>query len=277
MSVIQQDIEKIREYTRKDISADEIYTFPLILCDNEIDRDGEKFTADSLEKLAKLFKGKTGIFDHNLSSKDQTARIYETEVIRDPARKAADGEVYTYLSAKAYMLRSDKNKELIAEIDAGIKKETSVGCSVGEIRCSVCGRDMRKGECGHIKGKTYAGKKCFAMLCDPLDAYEWSFVAVPAQRNAGVIKAYSPDKCEAENDIDELREEYRESVIASAAGLMPSVKSEILTQICDSLSLKSLRSLRNSLRTDAAQRMPLIMQLGGCSKEEKQKLNEYRI
>ena len=277
MSVTQQDIEKIREYTRKDIPADEIYVFPLILCDNEIDRDGEKFSSESLEKLAELFIGKTGIFDHNMSSKDQTARIFETEIIRDPSRRTADGEIYTCLSAKAYMLRSNKNKELIAEIDAGIKKETSVGCSVGNIKCSVCGKDMKRGECSHIKGRTYAGRKCFGILSDPLDAYEWSFVAVPAQRNAGVVKSYSPQTEEINGGIDELRDEYRESVITYAAGLIPSLDSGVLTEICDSLSLKSLKILRNSLRADAAKRMPLSPQLAVNTQDEKQNLNEYRI
>ncbi|MBR6360861.1 MAG: hypothetical protein IKS04_03630 [Clostridia bacterium] len=277
MSVTQQDIEKIREYTRKDIPAEEIYTFPLILCDNEIDRDGEKFTAEALGKLAELFRGKTGIFDHNMSSKDQTARIYETEVIRDPGHRTADGEIYTYLSAKAYMLRSDKNNELIAEIDAGIKKETSVGCSVDKVKCSICGRDMRRGECNHIKGRTYSGKKCAGLLCDPLDAYEWSFVAVPAQRNAGVTKSYSPHSTDFDIDIGEIRDEYRQSVISDAAELIPSVKAEILEEICDSLPLKSLKNFRNSLRTDAAGKMPLVIQLAADSAGENRNFNEYRI
>ncbi len=275
MSVTQQDIEKIREYTRKDIPAEEIYTFPLILCDNEIDRDGEKFSSDALGRLAELFLGKTGIFDHNMSSKDQTARIYETEIVRDPSRRAADGEIYTYLSAKAYMLRSEKNKELIDEIDAGIKKETSVSCSVGSVRCSVCGKDMRKGECSHIRGRTYAGKKCFGVLSDPLDAYEWSFVAVPAQRNAGVVKSFRPHETAA--DADELREEYRESVISCAARLIPSVKSEVIAQICDSLPLKLLKEFRNSLKADASRSLPLAPQLAGKAQGEKQNFNEYRI
>ena len=33
-------------------------------------------------------------------------------------------------------------------------------------------------------------------LDDPYDAYEWSFVAVPAQREAGVIKMYTPTDTE---------------------------------------------------------------------------------
>jgi hypothetical protein len=47
--------------------------------------------------------------------------------------------------------------------------------------------------CGHRKGESYpmdgAEKKtCTAILDDPMDAYEFSFVAVPAQRKAGASK-----------------------------------------------------------------------------------------
>ena len=86
----------------------------------------------------------------------------------------------------AYMLRSEKNRALIEEIEAGIKKEVSIGCSVTGRRCSVCGKEA----CGHQGGKMYDGKLCYFTLREPVDAYEWSFVAVPAQRKAGVIKSF---------------------------------------------------------------------------------------
>ena len=117
-----KELELIGRFARKKLSRDELYTFPLILCDNEIDRDNEKFTIPALKTLAELFVGKSGIFDHNMSGKDQTARIYSAVVVSDPEKKTADGEPYTYIQAKAYMVRTDKNKDLIAEIDAGIKK-----------------------------------------------------------------------------------------------------------------------------------------------------------
>ena len=45
------------------------------------------------------------------------------------------------------------------------------------------------GFCHHVKGRTYNGKLCWGELKGAKDAYEWSFVAVPAQRKAGVIKS----------------------------------------------------------------------------------------
>ena len=162
--------------------------FSVRLCDNEVDRDFERFDATALERLGELFVGKSGIFDHQWSAKGQTARIYRTEVVREESMVTAAGDGYCWLKGWAYLLRTEKNQDLIAEIEGGIKKEVSVGCSMGRSVCSICGAE--NGACSHIRGETYDGRLCFTELRDPQDAYEWSFVAVPAQRNAGVLKHF---------------------------------------------------------------------------------------
>ena len=260
-----EELELIGRFARKKLSRDELYTFSLILCDNEIDRDNEKFTVDALHKLAELFVGKTGIFDHNMKSKDQTARIYAAQVLTDETRKTADGEVYTYILAKAYTVRTEKNKDLIAEIDAGIKKETSVGCSVKEIKCSICGKDIKTQGCEHRKGKVYGGKLCCYLLNDPADAYEWSFVAVPAQKNAGIVKSFDPSR---ESDdlaeiAKEIRQELEDGIIRCAATVIPEMKGEAIEEICNSLSLKSLREMHNAFRENAQKSLPVVRQLDG--------------
>lgn len=273
--ITEKELEEIRKFTRKDITEQELYTFPLILCDNEIDRDGEKFTQESLGKLAELFVGKTGIFDHNASSKNQTARIYSAQVRTDPSRVTADGETYTWVEAKAYMLRNEKNKDLISEIEAGIKKETSVGCSVKSIKCSVCGRDIRGGACGHIKGKVYDGKICCNLLCGPEDAYEWSFVAVPSQRNAGVIKSFSP--AGAAEFESELRGEYLSGAMKDFSLLLPGISAQVLTGVCASADISALKNLRDSLREEAAKKSPLFRQLMPDDKAESHNYSEFKI
>jgi len=191
-----RQLELINSQTRRPFTLDEIYTFTVILCDNEIDRDFERFTSESIEKLAELFKGKTGLFDHLAKSENQSARIYDTRVEVSADKPTSLGEPYCCLKAWAYMPRCDKNSDLILEIDAGIKKEVSVGCAVGKTQCSICREDIKNNPCSHRKGQSYDGKFCHHLLIDPQDAYEWSFVAVPAQKNAGVTKKYIPQKGE---------------------------------------------------------------------------------
>jgi hypothetical protein len=182
------DMELINRYTRKSLVADDVYTFQVLLCDNEVDRDFERFDLAALNTLAKLFVGKTGISNHSMSALDQTSRLYDAEVITQGEKLTSVGESYAFVKAKAYMPRTAKNKDLIAEIDAGIKKEASIGCSVKQMTCSVCAADLKSERCEHRKGKSYDGRICHTILSEPMDAYEWSFVAVPAQRAAGVTK-----------------------------------------------------------------------------------------
>lgn len=274
-----EELELIGKFARKKLEKDELYTFSLILCDNEIDRDNEKFTIQALNTLAKLFVGKTGIFDHNMKSKDQSARIYAAEVVTDSTRKTADGEDYTYIKAKAYMVRTEKNKDLIAEIDAGIKKETSVGCCVSDISCSICGRNIKTEGCEHQKGKTYGGKLCCYLLSEPTDAYEWSFVAVPAQKNAGVIKSFNPMH-ETEKLADMAREyqsELQSEILRCAASVLPEMKSAALEEICGSLSIGMLREMRDAFRKSAQKNLPVVRQLDCGGADEESENSEYKI
>lgn len=170
---------KINALCKTPLQKEDIYCFCVRLCDDQPDRDNERFDTAALPRLAELFRGKTGILDHDWSTQNQVARIFDTEVCRD------DG--IHYIRAECYLLRTEKNADLIREIEGGIKKEISVGCAMGRTVCSICGQEY--GLCEHHKGAVYATEPCVAVLCDPVDAYEFSFVAVPAQREAGVIKA----------------------------------------------------------------------------------------
>lgn len=186
------DLDLINGQAKTPLEPEQIYTFAVRLCDNQVDRDFERFPRKSLERLAELFVGKSGIFDHSWSAMGQTARLYKTEVVDEPGQSTMAGDTLSWLKGYAYMVRTESNRDLIAEIEGGIKREISVGCSVAEQVCSICG--ARRGHCAHQKGNVYDGALCYFSLEDPQDAYEWSFVAVPAQPAAGVVKRYGgPD------------------------------------------------------------------------------------
>ena len=186
------EMKDINRYTRREYGPEEVYAFSLALCDNEIDRDFERFSTEALEKLQELFLGKTCIFDHEQKSANQTARIYRTALRRDPERRTRAGEAYVQLTARAYLPRTPGNQEVIELIDSGILKEVSVSCSVKRSVCGLCGKE----QCGHEKGKEYPEGVGHRVLCDPTDAYECSFVAVPAQREAGVTKSFREGELE---------------------------------------------------------------------------------
>ena len=93
----QEELAYINQFTKSPLTAEEVYFFPVRLCDNEVDRDFERFDRAALEKLGELFLGKSGLFDHQWSAQGQTARIYRTEVVVEPARQTAAGDEYCWL------------------------------------------------------------------------------------------------------------------------------------------------------------------------------------
>lgn len=204
--VTEKELKAINKFALAPLNADDVFSFKLVMCDNEVDRDFECFSLKALQRLQKLYKGKTFIKDHRMTADNQVARIYDTELVQNGNKTTANGELYTQLIGKAYMVKTADNESLITEIKAGIKKEVSVSCSVKSAICSICGTDNRKNYCSHLGGREYdnGGKKsvCNFKLDDVTDAYEVSLVAVPAQRNAGTCKSYG-EKVFSEKDIQQ--------------------------------------------------------------------------
>lgn len=186
------DMVKINTQALRELKAEEVFTFKVAACNDQIDRDYERFTVAALEKLAKLYVGKPIIMDHQWSAKNQTARIYDTVV-------EETGGIHQ-LVLFAYMLRNEKSAPTIDAIEGGILREVSVGCAISVAKCSICGTDKVKGWCEHRPGREYDGVQCTVELDEPTDAYETSFCAVPAQPGAGVVKTYGGEDNKPQKD-----------------------------------------------------------------------------
>ncbi len=269
-------MERINAYAKAKLTAEQVYVFSLRLCDDQIDRDMERFDTQALPVLAKLFLGKTGIVDHKWSSQGQVARIFETQVVQE--------KDHSYIKAWAYIRRGGHGEEVIADIEAGIKKEVSVGCSMGRAVCSICGGEY--GSCGHQKGEHYDGQLCYVILKEPMDAYEFSFVAVPAQANAGVLKAVGGGS----RTLKELAEEFgaqgeyralyvqaqlgkeyeqqlRKDVVRLALSLDMGLEEPVLRSISEKIGEQELGKLKQALENRAAEYYPVQRQL--CGMQEK--------
>lgn len=194
------ELEAINKHTLSPLTADDVFTFKAVLCDNDIDRQFERFTIKALEDLKNLFIGKTVIKDHSWSANDQVARIYATELVMDESINKS-GEPRAQLVAYCYMVKTASNADLIAEIKGGIKKEGSIGFRASSVICSICGTDNAKNYCRHWPGKSYekegGAQQCIFTLAGVSDAYEFSLVAVPAQKGAGMSKCYTGETVEA--------------------------------------------------------------------------------
>ncbi len=266
-------LEAINAQAKARLTGEQVYVFSLRLCDDQVDRDFERFDTGALPGLAKLFIGKTGVVDHKWSTDAQVARIFAAEVVQ--------GDRVSYIKAWAYIRRGGHADEVIADIEAGIKKEVSVGCAMGRAVCSVCGSEY--GSCGHQKGEHYDGQLCCAILREPMDAYEFSFVAVPAQRDAGVLKGFGTRKC-----LKELAEEFgaqgeyralwkqaqlgqkyqkqlENEVVRLCLALELGAEEPVLRSIMEKAGAEDLAKLKDALEGRLAEMMPVVTQLGGSA------------
>ena len=181
-AIDEQEMALINQHTLRELSADEVFTFKLAASNNQIDRDWERFTDAALEKMAELYVGKPVIRNHDWKHGCQTARVYAANVV------AADGGV-KQLILRCYMPRTEGNAETITAIESGVLRECSVSVIVKRVVCSVCGANQREAICRHFPGRIYDGVTCHFDLDDVSDVYEVSLVAIPANADAGVVKA----------------------------------------------------------------------------------------
>ena len=78
-----QQLEKINALAKGTLTAEQVYVFSVRLCDDQVDRDFERFDTAALPELARMFVGKSGIVDHKWSAESQLARIFDTEVVEE--------------------------------------------------------------------------------------------------------------------------------------------------------------------------------------------------
>lgn len=305
-AVEDSDMEKINKFTRRQFKKEEVYIFSLVLCDNEVDRDFDKFSVCALEQLKELFVGKTCIFDHERKSANQTARIFHTET-KTENRKTESKEIYTALIARAYLPRTEKTKDMITAIESGILKEVSVSCAVEKSRCSLCGKEV----CGHKKGQSYLGKLCYKIFDSVSDAYECSFVAVPAQRAAGVTKHFKAGEVKNVHEVlkslhenkevfvsekeaeklscyikeleeksfwgEEYRNELCRDIMRFSAISQPEMPREVIKAAVKNLDVNELKSMANVYEKMAEKQMPIRPQLRSDNKKELKTNDEFRI
>lgn len=265
-------LETINALAKTRLTGEQVYVFSLRLCDDQVDRDYERFDREALSGLARLFLGKTGVVDHNWSSEKQIARVFETQVVEEQG--------VFYLKAWAYIRRGGANDEVIADIEAGIKKETSIGCAMAQSVCSICGSEY--GTCGHRKGESYDGAVCHAILKEPVDAYEFSFVAVPAQKDAGVLKTLGGGKRSlkelaqaygAQEEYGELArqaqlgrryaQELQDQVVRLSLALELGVEEPVLRSLVSTAGTQELLKLKEALDARLSESLPVVTQLGG--------------
>ena len=181
------DIELINQFSKAELTAEDIYAFKIRMCDANPDRVNDTMTRTFLDEFAALVSAKSIplLKDHNWSADSQLGRVYKAEV-------KTDEQGVDYVEGRAYVLASDT--DTVEKIKSGVYKEVSVAFD-STSTCSICGRPMTKdydgvGVCSgsHKAGALYDDQTCLSVLDHCTDVFELSIVAVPCQPQAAIIK-----------------------------------------------------------------------------------------
>ena len=102
-----------------------------------------------------------------------------------------------------------------------------------------------------MKVRMYSGNLCHTVLDDVTGAYEWSFVAVPAQVNAGVTKHYTENEThftDADaNALKNARQDIFRDIIRLAFRNGGEVYSKSVSDMAENLDMQSLITLKHKL------------------------------
>lgn len=131
------------------------YTFDVKVCDNEINNRYARFPISALKQIEKLARGKSVTLNG-----ERVAEILDTSVVRDGSKTTKAGDLYCWVKARVNIKLNDETSSIVYEIENGGKNYVSVGCSVENMVCSICGAES----CGHIPGDLYSGQLCYKEL-----------------------------------------------------------------------------------------------------------------
>jgi hypothetical protein len=93
---------------------------------------------------------------------------------------------YVSVRPDVYILRTGENRDLIANIEGGVYRATSIGFSFMRPACSICHKDIRT--CDHVPGRTYADETCHYVMHDVVSVLEGS-VVFSASQGTGFVAA----------------------------------------------------------------------------------------
>ena len=118
-----------------------------------------------------------------------------------------------------------------------------------------------------MKGREYSGKCCWADLTGAKDAFEWSFVAVPAQPRAGVLKSMGQGNRAMKRMEYEaaLGRKYlsglRKEVARLGRLVVPEVDGDVMASIAEKLGEEDLSALKKGFEIQLDRARPTGPQL----------------
>ncbi len=183
-----EQLTQINKFALEEMTADDVYVRTAYLAHNGIDRDKEAFDDALLESFTASLPGKGLFVKHPMGYDGDTGpgvgRWFAAKVVSmslDEARAALDTpnlqfppstQTAKLLEASYYMARTPKNAGLIADTDAGIAGDVSIGFRAADRAAIMDGENV-----------------IAYRLLPPGEAFEGSLVWLGAQPGARVHKS----------------------------------------------------------------------------------------
>ena len=187
------ELKAIRKWTRRDVTAEEVYTFPALAIDTNPTRNGVIYSAESQKLSVRSWVGVPFLFnanadggmlsggDHALVASSQVARIYKAQIV-----ETTKGNIGTLVWVFTFPDVSDEIKEFCNKIDAGILREVSIHVMARQVECSICG-ETPNWDHEHQKGEKYGKETAYIKTVGALEPLELSSVACPGSIVAHVM------------------------------------------------------------------------------------------
>ena len=171
------------------IRWEDYYVFKIILCNNDVDKDQDRFSIPALYQIRDMAIGKNGILDTMPSKENKSiiARIFDCSVEYDKGKTTIDGEPLLYVQAYAFLDKciSHGCGAIAQKIKDGFYNEVSIGCSIYE---------------SHKVGlfdSELAPEYEITVIDSITDLYEWAIVQKPDVLNCPLKR--KDGKCSLEN------------------------------------------------------------------------------
>jgi hypothetical protein len=178
----EEALAAINRFSRRPVTAEEIYVGRAELANDVVDKSGERFPPAYLARFAETIVGAPVLEAHD-KKKSGVGKWFGASV-----DKSADG--HSRLITDFYL---DAKSDLARRVDLGIASEVSIGVMVPKLArtCDLCGKAY-DGPCTHNVLEEYSGKVCtltYGGDVSRVRAIEGSFVGVGCQHGAQVMRA----------------------------------------------------------------------------------------
>jgi len=144
-----EELAKINAFARRRLAAGEVYVGECDLCNDRVDRTFEWFPVEMLQQFAASAPGKSLLAGHDY-------RSLPLGLWYDAALRRENGT--TLLHARYYVVKTEENAHLRAQLDGGVYRHASVGFTAEDLVCDLCGASLfglNGRVCGHRPGRRY--------------------------------------------------------------------------------------------------------------------------